>query len=139
MADFNPHDLIAQAKTRQLRHGEVLALETYLVALERELSAAQTVREARASDQAVTVALTPEGVFAITFPGLKSHTVRCTSQFLAEFLFKTLRDRQGKPSYIATGGAPTQADLEALAKASKKKPKALSQAPSTITLEDLGL
>jgi hypothetical protein len=124
-AEFDPQTLLAKAARGALRHGEVEALSMYVRRLERECASAQVVREAAARDQHLLLALTPEGSFAVTFPGLKHHTVTLPPGPIAlDFLLKTLRERSGRaPSYVASPGAPTQADLQALAKLSKIKPK----------------
>jgi hypothetical protein len=94
------------------------------------------VREAEASAKHVTLALTDTGALAVTIPGAPPHSVVLPPNAIGmDYLLGILRERTGKPQFIASPGAPTQADLAALARASKRKPTNCTK--REMTLEDL--
>lgn len=141
MADFDPHDLIAKAQQRKLRHGEALALSTHLTSLERSARSAREHNLSVCSQSQVEVSLNLDlSALLVTLPGVPPHTISIPlaqgGAFITDFLVKLLRTRRGKINTIATPGAPTQADLEALVKATAKKPRKLAV---QVSLEDLDL
>lgn len=140
MPEFDPHQLISKTRKGQLSVGEAHSLSVHVAGLEASLRNTAVLRVSEARQQHVIVALNPEGsALLVTFPGLKLHTVALPLQrpdLAMDFLTKVLRERSDKTNFVGTTGAPTNADLAALAKASKAKPKRQGE---TLSLEDLNL
>ena len=138
--DFDPQALIDNARQGALRSGEAHALSLYVSGLQREKTYHRDFQIAEAKREAVSVCLNPEGsALLITFPGSPPHTISLPlgrPSLAMEFLVSTLKKRRGEVNTIATSGAPTQADLTALARATTKRPR---KRPNEVTLEDLGL
>lgn len=137
---FDPHTLIAKARNGALRHGEVHALSVHVRGLERALEHHTTVQIARAREHHVSVCLNEDmSALLVVFPGAREHAVSLPLErpdLAMEFLVKALRERRGKVNFIGSPGAPTAADLAALAKA---KPARKVGVVTNPTLEDLGL
>jgi hypothetical protein len=140
---FDHSELLRAAQRRPLRPGEAQALSLYITGLER---AAKAARELCSSAEHITLALSHDGAaINCQFPGTTPHSVRLPLGRAAlswDFLIRALRARlPGRPNLIATAGAPTQADLDALAAASRPPIKKLPpKGPRReLTLEDLGL
>lgn len=144
MTDYDalaPEPILAKARKRALRPGEVEALSLYISGLERQARSAREAVAAASVGNHAFVALSHDGAaLLLTLPGAPSHSIRiplADPHLGWKFLIQTLRNRRGQdPNPIGTPGAPTQADLEALAKASAKSVRRLGE---TLSLEDLGL
>lgn len=133
--------LIAKTRLGPLRVGETHILSTHVASLERTLAHKTDATIAAAKGHELRICLNEDmSALVLTFPGTKEHTVSFPldwrADLILEFIVKTLRERRGAVNFIATPGAPTAADLKALAKASKKPPR---QVGTNLTLEDLGL
>lgn len=123
---MNPHKILSAALSRALRPGEVQALTIYLSELERKVEAFTRDRDSDllARDH-VEVRLHNNTLYA-KFPG--QHSVKLPSgltqhdrALAMDLLVRILADRQGQPCRIAQPGAPTQHELQALARAIKPK------------------
>lgn len=144
----SPQGILGVASRRPLRPGELDALSLYISDVERKLRSAREALRAASTGEHVNLSLSHDGAaLNLTLPGAPPHTVRVPTQdahLAMHFLVQTLRNRQGdaaKPHPIGTAGAPTAADLEALARASKKRPSVATPrlAPLALSLDDLGL
>lgn len=135
-----PVAILQKARKRALRPGEVDALALYISGLERQAASLREAQAAISSRQHVELALSQDSsALVVILPGAPPHSVRLPAGDPAlgmKFLVQTLRNRRGDPQPIGTGGAPTQADLEALRKATSVRAKRVGVATS---LEDLGL
>lgn len=136
-----PEPILNKARKRALRPGEVEALGLYISGLERQARSAREATAAASVGEHVFVALSHDGAaLLITLPGAPPHSIRvplADPHLGWKFLIQTLRNRRGEdPNPIGTPGAPTQANLAALAKASSKPPKRVGE---VLSLEDLGL
>lgn len=139
---FDPYPLLAKAR-KGLSVGEVEALSIYIQGLERALRHHKEFQHEAASDRSVRVTLnTDSSGLLVEFPGSTSHTVSlplARPDLALDFLVRSLRERRGQAAFVGTPGAPTEADLIALARATTRKPSNLRPAPKDVTLEDLGL
>ena len=139
---FDPHALIAKTRQGPLRIGETHALSVHVRGLERSLEHNATVRVAEARAEAVSVCLNQDmSALLVVFPGYKEHTVALPldrPDLAMDFLTRALRERRGATNFVGTAGAPTQADLAALAKASGKAARKVGTLEQ-VSLEDLGL
>lgn len=143
LPQFDPHALIAKTRLGPLRHGETHALSIHVRGLERALehNTVATINAAKGAE--LRVSLNDDmSALLVVFPGHKEHAVSVPlerSDLAIEFLIRTLSERRrsvSNPHFVGTPGAPTQADLAALAKASGKAPRKVG---GTLTLEDLDL
>lgn len=143
---ISPQGILAAAARRALRPGEANALSLHISNLERQLASAREALRATSACAHVNLSLSHDGAaLNLTLPGAPPHTIRLPTQdphLAMRFLVQTLRSRSASaPNPIGTPGAPTAADLEALARASKKRPSATTPrpAPLALSLADLGL
>lgn len=143
LAPFDPHALIAKTRLGPLRVGETHSLSIHVRGLERALAnnTMGTIAAAKGTD--LRVSLNDDmSALLVTFPGIREHSVSIPLErpdLAIEFLVRTLSERRRSvenPHFVGTAGAPTQADLSALAKgmASRKVGKL-----DTLSLEDLDL
>lgn len=140
---FDPHALIAKAARGALRQGEVHSLGLHLRGLERALEHKTEHTIAAASGVEARVCLNQDlSALLVIFPGSSEHSVAlplARPDIAIDFLVKALRERRGAtPSYVGSPGAPTQAELTLLARASKAQPKKVGKIDNP-SLEDLGL
>lgn len=140
--EFDAQALVAKARAHSLRAGEAHALSVYITGLERSLRHRTDAQIAAARQHEVRLCLDEaDAALIVTFPGAdREHSVAlplAQGHLALDFLVKTLRERKGKTSFVGTKGAPTQADLAALAKASKAPAKRVGVFAGG--LEDLGL
>lgn len=143
---ISPPGILAAAAKRPLRPGEIDALSLYITGLERQARSAREALLAASTGEHVNLSLSHDGAaLNLTLPGAPPHTIRLPAQdphLAMKFITQTLRGRQpSAPNPIGTPGAPTAADLAALARASKKRPSATTPrpAPLALSLADLGL
>lgn len=141
-----PESILAAARKRPLRPGELDALSLYITGLERQARSAREALRAASTGEHVNLSLSHDGAaLNLTLPGAPPHTVRLPTQdphLAMRFLVQTLRARlPTAPNPIGTAGAPTAADLAALAKASRRQPSVTTPrpAPLALSLADLGL
>jgi hypothetical protein len=140
---FDAQALIAKTRLGPLRVGETHALSVHVSGLERALAHKTDAIIAKASGHDVRLCLNEDmSALVITFPGELEHSVSFPldwrADLIIEFLAKTLRERRGAVNFVGTPGAPTAADLKALAKASAKPARQVGP-QGNLTLEDLGL
>lgn len=140
---FDAQALIAKTRLGPLRVGETHALSVHVSGLERALAHKTDATIAAARGQDVRISLNEDmSALIITYPGVKEHVnsfpLDWRPDLILEYIVKTLRERRGATNFVGTAGAPTQADLKALAKASAKPAKKVGLI-SNPTLEDLGL
>lgn len=143
---ISPQAILGAAAKRPLRPGEIDALSLYITGLERQARSAREALTAASTGEHVLLSLSHDGAaLNLTLPGAPPHTVRlpCQDSHLSmRFITQTIRGRQAAaPNPIGTPGAPTAADLAALAKASRRQPSATTPrpAPPALSLADLGL
>jgi hypothetical protein len=145
LAPFDPHQLIAKTRLGPLRAGETHALSVHVRGLENALANNTRATVAKATGADLTVCLNDDmSALLVIFPGHKEHAVSIPLErpdLAIEFLIRTLSERRrsvANPHFVGTAGAPTQADLAALAKATAKAPRKVGK-QETLSLEDLGI
>ena len=135
---FDPYALVAKAAKGALRQGEIHSLSIHIQGLERALRHRTDATIAAAMGEDIRLSLnTDMSALLVTFPGTTEHSVSCPLErpdLAMDFIVKALRERRGKTNFVGTPGAPTQADLTALAKAKPARRKI-----DNPSLEDLGL
>lgn len=132
--------LIMKARHKHLSVGETHALSIHVAALERAAVHHQQAQASAARDEALVICLNADLTsLIVTFPGETTHYASLPlgrPDILVKILEKVLRERRGvSPKFIAQPGAPTKADLLALAKAFKSP--ARKSTPQTVTLDEL--
>jgi hypothetical protein len=142
---FDPHQLIAKTRLGALRPGETHSLSIHVRGLERALenNTQSTINAAKGAD--LRVSLNEDmSALLVVFPGHREHAVSIPLErpdLAIEFLIRTLSERRrsvSNPHFVGTAGAPTQADLAALAAATKVKAQRVGK-QETLSLEDLGI
>lgn len=140
---FNPQPIINKARKKALSVGEAEALSVYISSLEHRLAKKAEHTVARTRSETVELMLDQSGLnLVVIFPGESEHFVPLPGDrpdLSMNFLIRALRERRGQPNLIASPGAPTKADLAALAKASNKRPSPLFTPPENVHLEELDI
>lgn len=138
---FDPQALILKSRKGQLSVGEAHSLSVHVAGLERALRNHTQGTISASRGESVSVCLNEDcSGLLVVYPGQREHAVSlplARPDLAMDFLVKSLRERRGQPAnLIASPGAPTQADLVALARASKRQP---TKAVTSMTLDDLEL